>query len=146
MASCGGVCVVPSRFITACPPVAGSLFHISVHSAVQIARPASRITRHAKSKHTRTDTDTGNRCGPYRGVRTADKVGQKVCCHSKEICGFTQRRPNLDIPNKAGPRPPSPFRLALRCTRIHTFACSLRKWGFPSKSSSCDQKKEDCGG
>lgn len=62
--------------------------------------------------------------------------------HLKEISGFAQRQPNLDISNKAHLLPPSPLcsALCLCCTYICTFACSLRKKQFSSKSPSCEKR------
>lgn len=90
--------------------------------------------------HTRVRADNASVfmvCGqPISGTKVP------FAFHLKEISGFAQRQPNLDISNKAHLLPPSPLcsALCLCCTYICTFACSLRKKQFSSKSPSCEKR------
>lgn len=45
--------------------------------------------------------------------------------HLKEISGFAQRQPNLDISNKAHLLPPSPLCSTLSLLHIHLHICML---------------------
>lgn len=58
--------------------------------------------------------------------------------HWKEIRGFAQKQPNLEISNKARLLPPAPLCLAVSVP--HAFACSLRKQWFSCKSPSCEKR------